>query len=260
MGMRWAGFRKVRRQVCRRVSRRMGELGIKDIPAYRVRLESAPEEWPILDSLCRIPISRFYRDRGVFDALGNDILPALAERATSRKENIRAWSAGCASGEEPYTINIVWKLLVAPHLENPPAFHIVATDADGALLGRARDGLYSISSLKDMPAALIQEAFDREGDLFRIKEHFKDGVKFVNQDIRREMPQGPFNLILCRNLAFTYFDEALQREALEGMLRRLAPGGFFVTGIHENLPKGPEKISGLLPHGAKRGIHRKAAS
>jgi len=180
--------------------------------------------------------------------------------AASRIENIRAWSAGCASGEEPYTINIIWRLVVAPSLKRPPGFHIVATDADSALLGRAQTGLYSGSSLKDMPAVLMREAFEREGDLFRMKEHFRDGVEFMNQDIRREMPRESFHLILCRNLAFTYFDEALQREVLKGMLRRLAPGGFLVVGIHEHLPEGPGEIIGLLPYGARRGIFRKAVS
>ncbi len=79
--MRWPGFRKVRRQVCKRISRRIGALGLSGEAAYRARLESNPDEWGVLASLCRVTISRFYRDRGVFDHIGDVVLPRLARRA-----------------------------------------------------------------------------------------------------------------------------------------------------------------------------------
>ena len=69
----WPGFRKVRRQVCRRVERRRQELGLADVAAYRARLEERAEEWAVLDGLCRVTISRFYRDRGLWDFLERDI-------------------------------------------------------------------------------------------------------------------------------------------------------------------------------------------
>jgi chemotaxis protein methyltransferase CheR len=78
MQMRWSGFRKVRRQVCRRIQRRMQVLE-KDVQGYREFLEAEPEEWDVLDALCRITISRFYRDRAVFAYLQTTVLPALAE-------------------------------------------------------------------------------------------------------------------------------------------------------------------------------------
>ena len=81
LGMRWPGFRKVRRQVCKRIDRRLRELGLPDLAAYRIRLGQDSTEWKFLDGACRITISRFYRDRGVFDALGANVLPALARAA-----------------------------------------------------------------------------------------------------------------------------------------------------------------------------------
>ena len=108
MGFRWAGFRKVRGQVCKRVGRRLKELGLTDLEAYREHLEVHPEEWVTLDGLCRISISRFFRDRGVYEALGSEILPALACQAASDGEPVlRIWSAGCGAGEEPYSIAIL---------------------------------------------------------------------------------------------------------------------------------------------------------
>jgi hypothetical protein len=128
--LRWAGFRKVRRQVCRRIGRRIAELELADLAAYRARLEADPAEWVILDTFCRIPISRLYRDRGVFDSLRDHILLALAKHLRAGGEPVlRCWSAGCASGEEVYTLNILWKLAVAPQYRDV-ALRIIATDVD----------------------------------------------------------------------------------------------------------------------------------
>ncbi|MFP3941442.1 MAG: CheR family methyltransferase, partial [Thermoanaerobaculia bacterium] len=104
LGMRWSGFRKVRRQVCRRITRRMGELGLRSLREYRERLEAEPGEWRELDRLCRVTISRFWRDRGTFRTLEETVLPALAGAALETgNATLEAWSCGCASGEEAYT-------------------------------------------------------------------------------------------------------------------------------------------------------------
>ncbi len=107
LGMRWAGFRKVRKTVCKRVARRLHTLGLPDADAYRRYLVGHEAEWPRLDAMCRIPISRFWRDRGVFDLLADEVFPALATAAAARGDNcLRVWSAGCASGEEPYSVRL----------------------------------------------------------------------------------------------------------------------------------------------------------
>ena len=99
MGFWWPGFRKVRRQVCKRVGRRMKELGLTDLEAYREHLEVHPEEWATLDGFCRITISRFFRDRGVYETLGREVLPGLARLSSSEGESpVRIWSAGFGGG------------------------------------------------------------------------------------------------------------------------------------------------------------------
>ena len=136
LGMRWAGFRRVRGQVCKRVRRRMAELGLRDLADYRALLETHPEEWTRLDGLCRISISRFYRDQGVWRTLECGILPDLTERARARGEGrLRIWSAGCASGEEPYTLALLFAFGAALGACRP---QILTTDADPHLLERAR--------------------------------------------------------------------------------------------------------------------------
>ena len=96
--LRWAGFRKVRRQVCRRIRRRLRELDLTVMGAYRTYLEAHPEEWSHLDRLCRISISRFYRDRGVFDRLAEEVIPRLVETVLRRgQRELGCWSAGWMS-------------------------------------------------------------------------------------------------------------------------------------------------------------------
>lgn len=252
--MRWPGFRKVRRQVCKRIARRVRALGLPDLETYRGRLESDPAEWKILDGLCTIPISRFGRDRGVFEVLREEVIPAIAEDALASEERVlRAWSAGCASGEEPYSLAILWCLDLARRFPGL-AIEVVATDVDARLLERAREGCYAASSLKDLPPAWIDAAFTRRGAQFAIRDHLRAGIEFRREDLREAMPEGPFHLVLCRNVAFTYFDEPLQREVLARMASRIVPGGALVVGIHESLPPGARGFSPWFP---RLGVFRR---
>jgi len=253
--LRWAGFRRVRKQVCKRVDRRVKELQLTDTRAYRSFLETHPEEWDFLDSACSITISRFYRDRLVFDHLGTLLLPGLAELASSRNElSVRCWSVGCGSGEEPYTLAILWQLSVAPrfpHLQ----MRITATDVDAYLLERARRAWYPASSLRDVPREWMRIAFDETPRGYRVRESFRHHIEFAQQDVRREQPSGRFHLVLCRNLVFTYFEEALQRKVLARILERLEDGGSMVIGHRETLPQPmPGKLQAW---NADVGIYRK---
>ena len=237
LGYRWRGFRRVRRQVCRRVQKRIAELGLPDVAAYRRRLESEPAEWERLAPLCRVTISRFFRDRELFAELERAVLPALLERfGAATRATLSVWSAGCGAGEEPYSVAILGRL--SPALPGA-RLRIVGTDLDEVQLERARRGVYPESSLRDVPTDWREAAFSPAGggDL-RLEPPYRRGVELLRQDLRCEMPAGPFHLVLCRNLVFTYWDEASQRRAVERLRRRLVPGGALVVGGHERLPEG----------------------
>ncbi len=239
--LRWAGFRKVRRQVCKRLKRRMAELDLGDFSDYRSRLESDPQEWRTFDECCHITISRFYRDRGVFDTLRWRVLPDIATRADRERRQVCAWSAGCASGEEPYTLKVLWDLELA--LSHPDiSLTVTATDADQVMVGRARAACYREAGLRELPLPLLEQGFDRLGSLFCVKPTHRQGIQFVRQDLRLEAPATRFDLILCRCVAFTYFAPPLQRRVLATLLDRLLPHGYLVIGTHERLPS----ISGLV--------------
>lgn len=245
--MRWPGFRKVRRQVCKHVARRLASLGLSGISAYRSYLEVHPEEWRCLDELCWISISRFYRDRAVFEHLAGKELPLIAEATAARGfARIRAWSAGCCAGEEPYTLMLLWRLSLQPRFPGLE-LNILATDIDREQLNRARIACYPRGSLKELPAAWIESAFEEYRGRFHLRPEFRIGVEFRQQDIRQELPDGSFDLVLCRNLVFTYFEPALQVEIARALHERIAPGGVLVLGRHEALPAGATGFRELEP-------------
>jgi chemotaxis protein methyltransferase CheR len=247
LGLRWRGYRKVRRTVCKRLQRRLAEVGVADLAAYRAFLATDPGEWSRVDEICRIPISRFYRDRNVFEAVAHDVLPALAAMVAARGGSaVRCWSVGCAAGEEPYSLALAWRFRVAadwPGLR----LTILATDADEAAIGRARTACYRRSSIEELPPDWREHAFVPAGSLFRLSGEVTGAVELRVEDIREAMPDGPFELILCRNLVFTYFDDALQRRLLGQIGRRLAGGGFLVLGKHEALPADAESFAAIAP-------------
>ena len=251
--MRWSGFRKVRSQVCKRLSRRLDELKLVDLEDYRRYLQNNPLEWQILDSLCRITISRFYRDKGIFDTLRSKILPELIQNARQRGDKkLSCWSIGAASGEEPYSISLIWDL--SDINTQGIDLKILATDVDQHMIKRAGYGCYPESCIRELPAAMRARAFTHDNELFCINEIFKKRVKFLKQDIRNEQPTSTFDLIFCRNLVFTYFSSELQKEILPKILMCLKAGGVFVIGGHEGLP---EIVPNLIPWSHEKSIYRR---
>ena len=250
--LRWPGFRKVRRQVRRRLGRRLTALELASPADYRAYLAAHPDEWTWLDAACRISISRFYRDRRVWERLIGQVLPALAADARARAAPaVRAWSAGCASGEEPYTLALAWERALGA----PLPLEVLATDADPAMVERARAGRYPPSSLRDLPPAW-RDAFACADGVWILAPEVRARVGFAAADVREPPPPGPWDLVLCRNLVFTYFAEPLQREALGQLIAGLRPGGALVIGHGERLPApAPE----LAPWGDLRGVFRRSA-
>jgi chemotaxis protein methyltransferase CheR len=252
--LRWTGYRRVRKQVCKRVARRMAELGLARADEYRQYLATHAEEWAVADYLCRVTISRFYRGKEVFAFLGSEVLPRLGTRArTAGRESVLAWSAGCGSGEEPYTLALVWHFKVLAGLPGT-ALRILATDIDEHLLERARRGIYPGGCLKDLPAAWQAEAFESMGSERRLREEYKGDITFRVHDIRTEPPDDPFDLVLCRNLAFTYFDRALQLTTAQRLFGSLREGGALVLGSHETLPA---EATGFSAWSEKHRVYRR---
>jgi chemotaxis protein methyltransferase CheR len=194
----------------------------------------------VLDALCRISISRFYRDRGIFDELARALPPLAAQARQRGAARLRIWSAGCASGEEPYTEAL---LLAFRMLPDPCQAEIVATDADPHLLARARRACYPPGSLRELPPGWQAAAFNAVGEERCLRPAYRNAVRFLEQDIRRERPDEHFDLILCRNLVFTYFAVPLQMRTVARLADALVPDGLLLLGSHESLP---QAVPGLI--------------
>ena len=256
LDMRWAGFRKVRSQVCKRISRRMGDLGLESLAAYRRRLREQPQEWQTLDRMCRVTISRFWRDRGTFGHLEERVLPELAAEAFAvGRRTVDAWSCGCASGEEPYSLAILWRERLASRFPGL-RLRVLATDVDLHLLERAGRGMYPRGTVKELPEDLSRVALEPRGEQVRVRDRYRAAVHRVAYDVRDGTPASGFDLVLCRNLAFTYFDRELQERVGRRLLLALRPGGGLVLGSHETPPG---SLDGLQPWFPQASIWRRAA-
>jgi chemotaxis protein methyltransferase CheR len=248
--LRWPGFRKVRGQVCKRLSRRLSALGLSNLTDYRSYLAEHEDEWRLLDSFCRISISHFYRDREVFEYLRTHALPELANEAMARaNEPVRAWCIGCAAGEEVYTLRILWDMALRIDFPNI-AFTVLGTDVDPYQIERARMACYPQSTLAALPDDWTTAAFERESGTSCLRPDFRAGTEFLIQDIRHQAPDTIFDLIFCRNLAFTYFSEELQLRVANVIQSHLSKRGFLVLGTHEELARGLHdlrRVSKSLP-------------
>lgn len=226
----WSGFRKIRRGVKRRLGRHMEELGCSSVEAYILAMQGRPDVREKCERCLLVSISRFFRDRRLWIDLRERILPNLVEHFGAP---IRIWSAGCACGEEPYSLAMVWHAL-----PGQPCLRLLATDADGQCLDRARAGIYGRSSLKEVPDDQRALFFDtqRGGRRYRIKSHLLRPIAWQRHQLLDRPPQGPFHAIFLRNNLLTYYQGPVLGAALERILAVLAPGGYLVVGSHEKLP------------------------
>lgn len=213
----------------------MQTLGLRDITAYSDYLDRNPSEWSVFDTYCRITISCFYRDKAVFGTIGDKVLQDLAGRAAEEGRDVRCWAIGCASGEEVYTLRILWDCVIA-RSSSKVGLAVLGIDIDDSVLRRAFAGCYHAGSLKELPKEFNKRCFEALDGQFCVKPEHHRGITFAKQDIRREMPAGPFDLILCRNVVLTYFEPSLQMSLMQQISKRIILGGYLVIGAHEALP------------------------
>src|SRR5690606_19941845 len=143
--------------------------------------------------------------------LAERVLPELVA-AASPGRTVRAWSAGCCGGEEPYTLAIVWLEHVAPTAPDV-TLEILATDIDEPSLARARAGLYAASALREVPPDVRERWFGREGPAFRVADPVRRLVRLERRNLMTDPVPSAVDLVLCRYLAFTYFTGERRQQA-----------------------------------------------
>jgi chemotaxis methyl-accepting protein methylase len=218
----------------RRIATRMRACGVQTYHDYEAVLSERPDEWTRLEAALTINVTSFYRNPETWRQLESMVLPELF---VARQGRVRVWSAGCASGEEPYTLAILLAD-VAKRVGEPSwleRVRIDATDIDEQSLTRARRAQYPASAFKDAPAAWKRHYLRAVDTDFALIDVIRAMVRIGRLDLTREPPpRPPYDLILCRNVVI-YFDRPMQERLLDIFTEALRPGGLLVLGKVEVL-------------------------
>ena len=228
--LQWRPFH--RRGIKRKVERRVAEIGLSGFEEYLLKVKKDSEEHLFLSKILTVTISRFFRDKEVFDTLRRSIVPDLLKRD---RGELRIWCIGCASGEEPYSLALLWR---ENFVQTWPQVHlsISATDIDEHLLDRAKKGTYKNSSLNEVPGGTVRKFFKKEGEFYILDQTIRESIEFKKHDILCQEPFLGMDLVFCRNLAFTYFSKGGQMEALKKIALSLKEKGYLLIGKDESLP------------------------
>ncbi len=218
----------------RRLQMRMRATGSEDYLAYMHFLRQHPEEYRELVDELTINVTEFFRDPDTWETLKDKVAPEiLASKQARGLSNVRAWSAGCASGEEAYSLAICF--LEAKRARKDFAglnVKIYATDLDRESLAKARRGHYAKVSM--LPGTDAQAYFRQADDGFAVREELKKAVKFEEADIMAPPRRRYLDLIVCRNLLI-YFNKECQARILRVFHESLRAGGYLVVGRSEVL-------------------------
>ncbi len=235
-----------------RLSKRLRKLGLDSYTAYLRYVEQetdGAELANMLDSLST-NVTYFFREPQHLDHLRDDIVPRLmAQREKDGNRKLRVWSAGCSSGEEPYSIAMV--LLETIHDLERWDVKILATDISTRILAKAREGVYEESRFRDTPLVLRDRYFeliDRgPPKVFSAGARLRSLVHFAHLNLMEAWPmRGPFDVIFCRNVMI-YFDRPTQTKLINRFSQMLAPGGALIIGHSESLSGVSHKMKQLYP-------------
>ncbi len=240
LGLSWQGYRRVRKGIKKRIRRHMQESGYATSEQYLVALEQDKELRTESERLMTVSISRFFRDRALWHALEKKILPDIIER---NREKIRVWFAGCACGEEVFSFAILWDQLQG-QFNTLPVLEALATDMNTVYLEKAKEGVFSRSSLKEVPDEVRAKYFLRqEGEeRYRIMPLFRMGITWKLHNLLHDPPDESFDIIFLRNNLLTYYKPEISRPALQKIIACLMPGGYLVIGSHEKVPVNMENM------------------
>jgi len=224
----FSGYR--RSSVVRRIRRRMQAVGIESPAEYLAYLESYPDEIQQLFETLLINVTSFFRDPAAWEALAGR-LPSVID--VGGEAPVRVWSAGCSSGEEPYTLAMLLAELLGPDAY-AERVKIYATDIDEQALAHARQAVYPPKAIDAVPPALVEKYFTRTGQGFVFDAALRRAVVFGRHDLVQDAPIPRIDVLVCRN-TLMYFNAEAQTRVLERLRFALAPTGVLFLGKAEML-------------------------
>jgi chemotaxis protein methyltransferase CheR len=222
-----------------RLARRINDLGIKSYKDYfyRVKYDVSMTEFNQLMNLITTNETSFFRNPPQLKSFSDESLPLITKEKIQSKGNrtLKIWSAGCSTGEEPYTLSII----VLEHLKSLAGWNveIVASDISEQVLQSARQGIYGDMTLRSTSRDLVQRYFMQQGDKYQVKPEVKNLVRFgylnLNDSRKMSMFSG-MDFIFCRNVMI-YFSDEVKRQIVRGFYDALVPGGYLYIGHSESL-------------------------
>jgi two-component system CheB/CheR fusion protein len=236
-GFDFTGYK--RSSLARRIRKRMQEAGMADYVDYRDQLESSAEEFGHLFNTILINVTGFFRDAETWTFLQREIMPELLADAKDDRE-IRVWSAGCASGEEAYSLTIAFAEALGIE-ECAKRVKIYGTDVDDEALHDARAGLYTAKALEALPDEMRGKYFEQNGTHFAFRPDLRRRVIFGRHDLTRDAPISRLDLLVCRN-TLMYFNVETQSQVIDRFHFALRESGYLFLGKAEMLLSDGERF------------------
>ncbi|PWT99281.1 MAG: hypothetical protein C5B52_10875 [Bacteroidetes bacterium] len=216
----------------RRIERRINIHNLPDLPSYVTFMHQNPEETTALLKDLLISVTNFFRDKKSFELIESEILPHILKGKNSESQ-LRVWVAGCATGEEAYSLAILCAEKTSGIIDAPKV-QIFATDIDESAISHAREGLYSINDLADVSPERLRRFFIKEGDEYRIRREVRETIMFAQHNFLKDPPFSHLDLISCRNVMI-YLNHVAQERVAETFHFALNPGGFLFLGSSESV-------------------------
>ena len=220
--------------ILRRLERRMQVNAQPNLASYNAYLTEHPEENQALLADMLIGVTNFFRDREAFEGLEREIIPSIvmAQGTNGGNTEVRAWSAGCSTGEEAYSLAMLFVDQI--RAENTHAkLQIFATDIDEFAIAKARAGIFPHAIMTDVPPTRLRQHMVRDGSNYRVRKEIRDTVLFAKHNVLSDPPFSDLDLVVCRNLLI-YLDRKVQAEILRTFHFSLRPGGYLFLGSSES--------------------------
>jgi two-component system CheB/CheR fusion protein len=231
-----------RATILRRIERRINVRNLRDLPSYSRLVRSDPEEVQALLKDLLISVTSFFRDQEAFEYLERDIVPhILADRPPDRP--VRVWVVGCATGEEAYSIAMIFAEATMKKPDAPPV-QIFASDIDENAIAVAREGLYTLNDTVDVPTERLRRFFTLERDAYRIRRELREMTLFASHNILKDPPFAHLDLVCCRNVLI-YLNHEAQERVIETLHFALNPGGYLFVGTAESLDGAGDLFAGV---------------
>ncbi len=218
--------------ILRRLHRRMAATGAETLLDYNRFLDKHPEEYQRLVASFLINVTEFFRDQLLFDFLREQIIPGMIARARESGKELRIWSAGCATGEEPFSLAILLAEVLGPEEALQFNIRIFATDVDADAIAFARRGQYPAAALASMPEDLRARYFTPTDHGYEVTKFIRNMVIFGEHDLGHRAPFPRMDMVVCRNVLI-YFTTELQMHTLQAFAFSLRDGGYLVLGNAE---------------------------